>query len=814
MKLIYGVLSSALLIAAGSSCSDDYNPGGGTSGKINPQLDLDVNAITSRSTSAGRDASPVSVNDLKLRLSSTDGSFVKEWNSIADFDNNELFKVGTYTLEAIYGDVEDEGFEKPYYYASTQLTVKENKVTQVSMNAQLSNSMVSIATTEAFRSYFTNYSFQAHAEGGDYVNFTSTETRPGYLRPGKVTVTADVTKPNGLSATLEAAVFVAEPKHHYTVTVDVNNGQAGDAQLVITYDDMLSQEDVYIDLSDEILSAPAPAVIAQGFEAGTTATVIEGSSDAAAPAFFINAEGGIKSVVLSTRSTSLIEQGWYNEIDLAAATPAQQSKLKSLGLDVKGLFGNIGQMAQIDLSGVLSHIRYLEGSDNVSEFTVVAKDNYSKVSDPLTFSVKVEPIVIGLSEDVTPSVGASTMTVALNYNGTDVARNVKIQYKNLRGTWSDATITKVTEVSDNNYIVEIDGIPADDTTVTLRAVAAGKESDEVTIAKGGFTIASTANDMFATRARIVPTYFDDDLEAAASSVKYEISEDGSNFTAVSHTMESDGSSWLAGLPSGKNLTVKATINGKIAKTEITTEEEWDIPNGNLDADVSIDGSASNWENIVFSGWGTNNAMTTSQGNNNAYSRISGTIQTDDSHSGKAALIRTVGWGSGNSAWGSSGSSGSTKYTDAGLLHLGATRTTRPDGYGNREGSVETSDLAPLGISCTSRPSSMTFYYKYSPKNSADLGYAEICVIDAAGNIITSKSVSLSASSAYQQRDINLDYPVDAAKAAKIYVRFQSTNDRTYLQKNDDNFSGPGFANTTRGTFMGSQLYIDDIKLNY
>lgn len=809
MKLIYGVLSSAMLIAAGSSCSDDYNPGGGTSGKINPQLDLDVNAITSRSTPAGRDASPVSVNDLKLRLSSTDGSFVKEWNSIADFDNNELFKVGTYTLEAIYGDMEDEGFEKPYYYASTQLSVKENKVTQVSMNAQLSNSMVSIATTEAFRSYFTNYSFQAHAEGGDYVNFTSTETRPGYLHPGKVTVTADVTKPNGLSATLEAAVFVAEPKHHYTVTIDVNNGQAGDAQLVITYDDMLSQEDVYIDLSDEILSAPAPAVIAQGFETGTTATVIEGSSDAITPAFFINAEGGIKSVVLTTQSTSLIEQGWYNEIDLAAATPAQQSKLKSLGLDVKGLFGNIDRMAQIDLTDVLSHIRYLEGSDNVSEFTVVAKDNYSKVSDPLTFSVKVEPIVIGLSEDVTPSVGASTMTVALNYNGTDVARNVKIQYKNLRGTWSDATITKVTEVSDNNYIVEIDGIPADDTTVTLRAVAAGKESDEVTIAKGGFTIASTPNDMFATRARIVPTYFDDDLEAAASSVKYEISEDGSNFTAVSHTMESDGSSWLTGLPSGKNLTIKATIKGKIAKTEITTEEAAQLPNSKME-EWWMARSGGNWQfyyafaegtETSLQAWDTINEETTSEPGSGtfggaAYKALSSTKPDASGHDGQCALIRTVAWGSGNTA---AGSISAVDHISAGQLYLGKFNAT--------------GQTPNYGYLFTSRPVSLSFWAKYQAQKSDDYGSAEIRILDASGNEICSNSIKIDTGhSNWEIFTVPVQYPVNAPKAASIVVIFKSTAHPNGATK--DYIKLPGFAAGKGTEVIGGQLYIDDINLTY
>ncbi|MDE6199629.1 MAG: DUF4493 domain-containing protein [Muribaculaceae bacterium] len=801
MKLIYGVLSSALAIAACSSCSDDYNPGGGTSGKINPQLDLDANAITSRSTATGRDAQSVSVNDLKLRLSSADGSFAKEWNSISDFDNNELFKVGAYTIEAVYGDIEDEGFEKPYYYASAQLTVKENKVTPVSLNARLSNSMVSIATTDAFKSYFTNYSFQAHAEGGDYINYTSTETRPGYLRPGKVTVTADVTKPNGLSATLEAATFVAEPQHHYTVTIDVNNGQAGDAQLVITYDDMLSQEDVYIDLSDDILSAPAPEILAQGFDNQAPVEIIEGASGDISPVFFINAEGGIKSVTLTTQSTSLSELGWYSEIDLATATAAQQSKLKSLGLDVKGLFGNIDRMAQIDFTGVLPFIKYMEGSNNLTTFTITAKDNYNKISDPVSFTVKVEPIVINLSEDVTPNVGMTSMSVILNYNGTDVAKNVKIQYKNIRGTWTDTDITKVTATSDNNYLVEIDGIPANDATVTLRAVAGEKASDEITIAKGGFTIESSPNDIFATRARIVPTYFEEEIESAASSVKYEISENGSDYTAVNHTLADDGSAWISGLPAGKTLSVMATIGSKKAKVEITTETAAQIPNSDMEGWWREHGG-SNWDFYYAYAegtpqvWDTMNEQTTSSvGVGAAYTTTSGTKPATGVN-GQCAVVRTVGWGEGNTA---GGNWSVVNNITAGQLYLGKFKSVgqAPDyGYG-----------------FNSRPSELTFQAKYEAAKSDDFGSAEVRVLDASGNILASNSVNIGTDkSAWTEISLPLSYSANAAKASTIVVIFKSTAHssgatRSYLKL-------PAFAANAKTESVGGQLYIDDIKLNY
>lgn len=801
MKLIYGVLSSAMLIAAASSCSDDYNPGGSSSGKIAPQLDLDANAITSRSTTSGRDAAPVSVNDLKLRLSSTDGSFVKEWNSISDFDNNELFKVGTYTLEAIYGDAADEGFEKPYYYGATQLSVKENKVTPVSINATLANSMVSITTTEAFRSYFTNYSFQAHAEGGDYINYISTETRPGYLRSGKVTVTADVTKPNGVSATLEAAVFTAEPRHHYTVTVDVNNGQAGDAQLVITYDDMLDIEDVYIDLSDDILSAPAPEILAQGFDNQVPVEIIEGASGEISPLFFINAEGGIKSVTLTTQSTSLAELGWYSEIDLATATAAQQSKLKSLGLDVKGLFGNIDRMAQIDFTGVLPFIKYMEGSNNLTTFTITAKDNYNKVSDPVSFTVKVEPIVINLSEDVTPNVGMTSMSVILNYNGSDIAKNVKIQYKNIRGTWTDTDITKVTATSDNNYLVEIDGIPANDATVTLRAVAGEKASDEITIAKGGFTIESSPNDIFATRARIVPTYFEEEIESAASSVKYEISENGTDYTAVNHTLSDDGSAWISGLPAGKTLSVMATIGSKKAKVEITTETAAQLPNSDLEGWWREHGG-SNWDFYYAYAEGTpqvwdtmNEETTSSVGVGAAYTTTSGTKPATGVN-GQCAVVRTVGWGAGNTA---GGKWSVVNNVTAGQLYLGKFKSVgqAPDyGYG-----------------FNSRPSELTFQAKYEAAKSDDFGSAEVRVLDASGNILASNSVNIGTDkSAWTEISLPLSYSANAAKASTIVVIFKSTAHSSGASKSY--LKLPAFTANAKTESVGGQLYIDDIKLNY
>lgn len=817
-NVMIGLLSAAALLPLLGSCSDDFNPSGSGLGQINPQVDLDGAAIQSRSARA---ASAISVDDLSLKLTSSDGTFSKTWTSVSEFDTAEEFKVGTYTLEAYYGALETEGFDSPFYYGEAPVSVLENQVSSVLLTAKLANSMVSVEYTDAFKDYFTAYSMQLHSEGGAYINYAADETRPAYLRPGKVTILASVTKPNGTSATLEAASFDAAAQHHYTVTIDVNNGSAGDAQMVITFDDSLDQEAVIIDLSDELLNAPAPVASAEGFDPATVYQIVDGAGAEISPKINIIARGGISSVTMTTESRSLAEQGWPSEIDLVSATDAQKAKMQSLGLSALGLFGNVDMMAVIDLSGVLSNIRYRESGNNESSITVVVKDKVGKVSEPLTLSVSCEPVELSIANPSQLAPGQDNVDIELTYNGANVESNVKIEMQNERGTWSQTAINSITPLtrSSNVYRVNV-SVPADDQDVVLRAVYGSSVSQQLKISRAiaAYSLSIEENNVYATYA--IATVLDggNNVVALPSTAKLLLSSDGVNFTEA--TASADGSTVkLTSLASGTEYFAKLEVDGLYSRSvSFTTEDASQLPNSGMETWCETD-SGSFWE-LIYPGegsntsvWGTNNPMTTSQGSSYAYCRISGTISTDDGRTGKAALIRTVGWGSGNTAMGSKGSSGKTKYIDAGLLHIGSSREERPSGYSDVAGCLATDDL-DCGLAFASRPSRLTFWYKYTEKNNSDYGIAEIYVYDSNGNAIASGSVNLNPVSAYSEVSIPLTYSLGAAKADKIYVKFLSTNDRSFLEKTDDNLSGPGFANLSRGTYMGSQLYVDDIELIY
>jgi hypothetical protein len=263
----------------------------------------------------------------------------------------------------------------------------------------------------------------------------------------------------------------------------------------------------------------------------------------------------------------------------------------------------------------------------------------------------------------------------------------------------------------------------------------------------------------------------------------------------------------------------------------TTEAATQLPNADMESWYRVAGQTDYWW-IDYPGagtnavWGTNNLMTTSQGGSNttatsnrngcAYSTSSGTIYTDDVHGGsKAALIRTIGWGSGNNAVGTGNfiTPVTCKYIDAGLLHLGTGRTARETGNTDRAGSLDQTGY-DSGLSFGSRPSSFSFWYKYTAKNSDDHGVAEIAVYDANNNVIASGSAELTSSSEYIQKTISLTYNAGVAKAAKIYVKFMSTYSTDFLALNTSNISYPTYANLSDAMYLGSQLYVDDLTLNY
>jgi hypothetical protein len=830
-NILKGVALSAVLLPLATGCSEETTLAGGDTGSL--KLDVDFVAAPLTGTQAASRASvenPITADQLTFSLTALDGDFSQSW-PLAEFDPSEQIPVGGYLAEAYYGTADDEGYGKPYYYGSEETHVYTDRTTDLSFTVKLKNSIVRLVLTDNFKKYMKDYT----ATVGNIV-YDENATDELYVKAGAVPVYLSFTRPNGKSeSNVEIALIEAKEQYRHTLTLDVDCGWLGDpsadpaqAALTVTCDETLDNVEYEIDLSQDLTSASAPTLTFDPAEV-TNVDVVESVKPEQSVKMNVVARGKIKSVMLTTESAALAAKGWPAEVDLANPGDSK-ALLESMGLKTLGIWNNPDVMGMIDFTGLLPNIPYSEGAEK-STFTVRVIDAQTKQSDALTFSVTMHKLNLAVTAGGIDEPGKAYATI--EYNGADV-NDVKFFFDTDRGVEKAVAATVTPSATPGKYEVEFTYSPADTeiimngNEVHLTAKAGNLEAKYILKALAATLDATTVN-AFAKRAFVNVQFLDDETAAKSSSVRFQVSPDQNNANfkdvtgqirtraARSRAVVETKTYEIQGLEPGKTQYVRAIIDGrKTIAIPVTTEAATQLGrNDNCDTAPSINGSASHWENYVFpDGWGTNNTMTTSQGSNYGYCRVSGTIPvtgSDAYNNGTSISIRTCGWGSGNSAL--IGVTGACKYIDAGLYHLGATRTIRPDGYKDRSGSLNTDDL-DCGVPFASRPSALSFQYKYTAKNSADHGEVLIRMIDASGNVIAEQKADLSAQSEYGKKTIALNYSSVSPKAAKIYIRFLSTNVQEALSKDRNWLNGPGAGNLSRGTYMGSQLYIDDIELIY
>lgn len=851
--MLKSILSIAVIGTALTSCTDGIGTGFGGNGlgKIAPTAEVDVSLVSTRNSR--KEYSSVTPSDLSLKLSSADGTYSRTWESVSAFPTNQDFAVGQYLVEAFYGDESAEGFDAPYFYGSQQILVKENEQTRVTLTASLANAMIDITYTQAFQDYMTSYSAEVHSAGGAYTTYSSDETRPVYIKAGQAEVSVDFVKPNGKGAKVEVANFKAEPRHFYHLTVDMSQGSGVIESLIVTIDETVEEETVEIDISDEVLNTSAPEVTAEGFVSGEQFSFFPGNNQGQDKIFNIIARGGLKELVLTTTSASLRAKGWPAEIDLIGASAADQTLLKNLGLNALGVFSKPDKLAVVNITKVLDNISYVKDGDNTNSFTLVAKDKYGKVSDPVSLVAVVEALQLALSNPIL-YVNGTQLTLDMAFNGGN-ADDVVFKYKNSGGTWTTVP-SECVKTENGMYKVNLTVVGGVN-NITIRAEYNGDITPELTVERQPLVVPTSDEvNAFATKAymnvTIGPKDSDTELLTRMMNNAQIVEVDQSRSGAII-TAEPDVANKrfiLTGLTPGKTYNVKikngdldlATATAKTFATEAATQLE----NANMDAWTSTKKGDYQYLWTIGNGspWATLNELTTSQsgsGSGNglntggcAYKSTSGTIpangrstksmddggffgtnKSGDGHTqgnanlhnnkhkegSNAVLIRTVGWGSGNTA--SSKTSGQ---------YFGTCQNTTPGELflGTYNGS------ANYGISFGSRPAGLSFWYHYDVVSSGngDYGTVEIKVFDAAGEVIAEAAKQLTEQSGYTQCTLPLTYSDITKKASKISVIFKSSANSAALEHNTKYWHCPGVKNVSGGEYVGSELYVDDIQLIY
>lgn len=165
-------------------------------------------------------------------------------------------------------------------------------------------------------------------------------------------------------------------------------------------------------------------------------------------------------------------------------------------------------------------------------------------------------------------------------------------------------------------------------------------------------------------------------------------------------------------------------------------------------------------------------------------------QATESNSGSfAAKIMTVGWGRGIKESEIVG----TEYITPGKLYLGTDN-----------GNIK-------GVEFTSRPTRLSFAYKYEPQNN-EMFRARAVVMNGNTEIGYTELVSRTAQNDYVRTSVPFVYydQYKGLKATHIYIEFESSTSgsKSHVEKRKDACLGAFYR------FIGSTLYVDDVNLEY
>lgn len=691
------------------------------------------------------------------------------------------------------------------------------------------------------------------------------QPEPAYVMPGEINLIFNTKKKESRAegAVEIGKPFAVEAAHHYTIKVSYNEQSApGNAGITVTFDDALTVDDreINIDLSDQVLLTPVPEVTAAGFEPGEIIEVARGA-DHDAIDFNIIAMGGIDEVTIETENWAGILPDWAKTINLTALEPADQAKYTAMGLTTRGLWKNRDKMAVVQMAGLLKNAIANTDDQTPLKFTITVKSG-NKVSEPVELVVKIVDQYVELAAVDGAQLHRGhndEYQLMLEYPGTTPQETLRLSY---HATNVYATIDNVTyepagegkylvkfpfdainlfgDMSQCEFMIEAKDDPSISSSLTIPNVLPSKSAIPL------------AYDVYATRAYIsVKEFYEGKIneqtqEDYTSKAKlFMLSADGRSYNEI--TEKENGYFKITDLTDNKEYTLKASLTDDITNAPaitFTTEAATQLPNSGFDNWTSEKKGDYQYLWSTDSPWSTLNALTTStngSGSGNglntggcAYKANSGTIPAngrstksiDDGgffgtsksgdgstvgnatlHSDKqnngtnAALIRTIGWGSSNTASGkTSGQNfGTCDNLTPGELYLGSYDGTPIYGY-----------------DFSSRPSGIAFYYHYDvvTTGNGDYGYAEISVMDKDGNTIASATENLTEQDSYKRVEMNLNYTFPSKKAAKISIIFKSSANSDALTKDTKYWRCPGVKNVSGGEYIGSELYIDDIELIY
>lgn len=835
--VLFFILGISLCVL--SSCEQENNNPRIGKGNFNLSLKTNNEVIPVLRSSAENKSTTPQAQDFAITLTNEDGSLSKTWSTVDNIPPDGSYDVGNYTIKAVYGTLEEEGFDTPYYHGESQFTIRDQETTPVEVLCTLGHVKLTLKYTEAFTKYFTDYQTTITTAGGKDILFTKDETRDAYVRPGNISMKMKLTKPNGVTANFAPAKITnATARQHYIVTFDITES-VGAAILTIVFDNQTEVEPITIDVSDEAMVAPAPYITLEGVTAGNSIEIQECEQPDNTLGASIIARGGVAGCTMQTFSPYLQSIGFPAEVELCELTPEQTQLMEELGLEVKGFGSNRDKMAYLNFTSFTSSLQIASNGASNHSFTLTARDNNGKTSEPVTFTINNTPLTLNLANIGNVMLGSTTIDLPTTFNGKDISR-----LQVLRQTDSGMKEVPYTIVSNNgNEYTLRANINVENKEQTLQLSYAGRRTtatQNVGITVPQYTIQCNDYDVWTTRATLRLLAEDAAYQDIVEKyILFYINESGT-WKEVSPEKTSRGYN-ITGLTAGKSYTFRGACladQSDLQQNEalkITTEAMATLPNAEFESWTAwfaqtinkggkygkIAGTTQETQTLTSSnpdGWVTVNSKTvpTSPTTMNTWYMVPSTLPATGMN-GNAALLRNVAWDNNGStppsgSWGvsqslSSLSAPSIANRSAGKMFLGSYSYNHTSGL----------EIYEEGIAFTSRPSKLSGYYKYVAKGGDTNGTVTVTVEHrtSSGTTITlaTRTIALYPASNYAYFEVALPYTNLQYKATHIKVMFASSNNASKSQ-NSETANITTVNNLSEAVSLGSELYIDNISLTY
>jgi hypothetical protein len=222
-------LIGALILFVAVSCTKNQVEGYGS---VSFALDNNAEIVEQTRSNVSDYTTLPSAENFTITIK--DASNATVWSGlISEWGSSPIqLRAGNYTVEATYGSLEEEGFDKPYFYGTASFAVTGGQTTNVPITVSLGNTIIKVSYSDNFKAYFSDYTFKLTRDNSDIAVFAKDETRGAFIDGYKITVEGEMTgelKTFSYSheySNLEVATA-------YTLAFDVNN--VGSATLTVKF---------------------------------------------------------------------------------------------------------------------------------------------------------------------------------------------------------------------------------------------------------------------------------------------------------------------------------------------------------------------------------------------------------------------------------------------------------------------------------------------------------------------------------------------------------------------------------------------------